>query len=279
MYVIICNESKSCSSFIGPSFFELVSQRGTELWRGPDRSWTCSQCPCLQPRWRQGPWERKPNVFSLCLQCLTWGKIRRHYSSRCRDKEISEASHVSTEQVAICQFPLRKMNIKICHFHQYYDLSFSIWHESWSSVIKLLFGYNCCCLCHSFVALFCHSHCLYIFLSCYLCRFIYCCLCRCLCGCLCCCHSSLKSRVMLYIQLCVHWWLFFRCQNYILSNLKRMIFSFGKHTNPRISITFYFDLFDVGVYSWSTSQWPSVHFYQNALKLCKNNSYSNFLVI
>ena len=81
------------------------------------------------------------------------------------------------------------------------------------------------------------------------------------------------------IHLCVHWWLFFSCQNYILSNLKRMIFSFGEHTKPRISITFYFDLFDVGVYSWSTSQWPSAHFYQNALKLCKNNSYSNFLVI
>ena len=96
----------------------------------------------------------KKASWLIGLQCLTWGKIRRHYSSRCRDKEISEASHVSTEQVAICQFPLRKMNIKICHFHQYYDLSFSIWHESWNSVIKLLYSYNCCCLCQYFCCSF-----------------------------------------------------------------------------------------------------------------------------
>ena len=141
---------------------------------------------------------RKPNVFQegklvnwSSMQRLTWGKIRRHYSSRCHDKEISEASHVSTEQVAICKFSLRKMNIKpqvkICHFHQYYDLSFSIWHESWNSVTKLLYGYNCCCICHYFCCCFCHCHCLYLFRP-YLCRFIYCCLCRFLCGCLCCCH-------------------------------------------------------------------------------------------
>ena len=59
---------------IGPSFFELVSQRGTELWMDPDRSWTCSQCPCLQPRWRQGPWEgnqmfSKKASWLIGLQC------------------------------------------------------------------------------------------------------------------------------------------------------------------------------------------------------------------
>ena len=126
---------------------------------------------------------RKPNVFQegklvnwSSMQCLTWGKIRRHYSSRCHDKEISEASHVSTEQVAICKFSLRKMNIKpqvkICHFHRCYDLSFSIWLESWNSVTKLLYGYNCCCICHYFCCCFCDCHCLYLFRPCYLCRFI-----------------------------------------------------------------------------------------------------------
>ena len=32
-------------------------------------------------------------------------------------------------------------------------------------------------------------------------------------------------------------------------NLKRTILSFVEHNNPRISITFYFNLFDIGVYS------------------------------
>ena len=32
-------------------------------------------------------------------------------------------------------------------------------------------------------------------------------------------------------------------------NLKRTILSFVEHTNPRISITRYFNLFDIGVYS------------------------------